>query len=75
MKENKQIKEIADHIKLSMCIDGDVKFLTDTEIPFVLDTKSRGKVILSGLVFECIDKKRGTFFIGWFKGEVINEKD
>jgi hypothetical protein len=68
-KTNKKIREIAEHIKESMCIDGEVLYLTETEIPFMIKTKSVGNVILSGLVFECIDSKRGTFFVGWFKGE------
>jgi hypothetical protein len=64
----KKLQEIANHIKESMCIDGTVEYIkgSENEIPFMLKTKLTKEIILEGVVFECNDKKRGKFYIGWF---------
>ena len=65
---NKKLKEIADFIKESMCIEGTVEYIRGStdDIPRVLISPKGEKLILEGSVFECTDKKRGTFYIGWF---------
>lgn len=57
---NNEIENIADFIYESMCIDGFVKFHHFESIEI------NGKKIM-GIIFEVTDRKRGNFYIGWYK--------
>jgi hypothetical protein len=56
----KYLVNIAEFIKESMCISGDVLF--DSRQPI---HTSEG--VTDGVTFKCTDEKRGTFFITWSK--------
>lgn len=57
-----KLNEIQEFIRESMCVKGEVKFAK------WIDTMYQGQ-FLEGVLFEVNDKKRGKFFIGWFKDE------
>lgn len=61
-EEKKLINEMANFLHLAYCVEGSVEFdtLTDTET-------SEGKTIRNGILFKVVDKKRGTFYLGWYK--------
>lgn len=52
------IAKIAEFLKESMCISGDVLFDSPQDVH-----TSEG--VTKGVTFKCTDEKRGTFFVTW----------
>ena len=60
LKLRRKIEEQELFIKESMCIDGCV-----AHVAFL--NQKYNDVVLKGMLFECIDSKRGNFYVGWYK--------
>lgn len=56
MSDEEKIKEIASHLALAMCIDGECKHVK----PVIMQHEGR---VLAGSLFELNDAKRGRFYM------------
>lgn len=57
---DEKINEIAEYIKVSMCIKGTVKFIRENTVNMI-------GVVGKGMIYRCDDEDRGRFYIGWYK--------